>query len=214
MDNYQIIVGSFKEPEIIAKRSAEQTRDALIKLCESCTECDNSFDAEEINGVIQEIKYFEKVISESHKSAKAPFLEVSRKIDAMKRTLLGDLEERSSKLQRMLGNWQAVEKAKKIEAEKAAKAALAKAESDAEIKAIIAKVDDSHLALQGVRVRTRKRWRITSPDDFAAAHRSMLTPNAWDDETCPVFLKQRIAAAIDAGIELNGIQVTIEHKAY
>ena len=125
---------------VTAADSARARRDEILALAARVVEVVDRLDFDDATAQLKALKGFAKEITESHSDAKAPVLDIGRKIDAMKRELISDVESEMSRLSKILGAFEAEERRKADDARRAADAEIARIAHEAQEKATAARI--------------------------------------------------------------------------
>lgn len=121
-----LITPSLSEAIVTAADAAKLRRDDLLKTASLVTTVSDRLDADDATIVLKAIKEFTREIEKQKTVAKAPVLEIGRKIDAMTKVLISELESHASRISRVLGSFEAEEQRKAHEARLAAEAEAAR----------------------------------------------------------------------------------------
>jgi hypothetical protein len=120
-----------------ATADAVALRDSVVLQAKEIEVVVDAFDAVLAANAMRACDKVIKAIEVSHKEAKAPFLELTRQLDALKREMGADIEVEKARLSRLLGAWQAGEREKQKLAEaEARRIALEEVQKAANAKAI------------------------------------------------------------------------------
>lgn len=164
-----------------------------------------------------------KNMEESRKAVKAPILQIGRNIDGIAKDFLEDVKLEEERLAKLLGDFQKVERQKKISAEreainkekkllmKASEEALATGQNitdlDAKTQTEIATLHEEaamkHEAVKGLRVKTTIKFEIEDDSLLMKARPDLFSP----DET-------KIRRALKTNNNIPGIKAWEETKAY
>lgn len=113
-------------PAALARRDellATAKKGQRIASAESCVRASN---------LLKDLKGFEKAINDSHEIAKAPVLELGRKIDRLKKDLLNDITAEGLRIGRLVGEFNAAQERAAAEARRAAEAEAKRLRDEAE----------------------------------------------------------------------------------
>ena len=206
--------------EIIAE--AEKMKIEALISSEGIETVNDGFEATIAAEAQSALRHLIKGIEESRKLAKAPVLEVGRQIDSVAKDYIEDVKAEESRIARLLGAFQIVERDKKIAAERQARiqeqkvmAEAAKqldADSDntdllddtqAQIAILRQEVAAKHDAVAGVRVRTTTKFEIVDEAETLKARPDLFSLNNY-----------KIRAALKTTKTIPGIKVWEETKSY
>lgn len=115
------IIPAVTETQIELQQGAWERRAEVLASAEGIATVQDSFDAECAADALRGIAELAKGIDAAHREAKAPVLELTRRLDGLKRDFLAQLEGEKARLSRVLGAWQAEERRKAEEAARAAR---------------------------------------------------------------------------------------------
>ena len=132
------IVPSLDATSVTTLATAKEARDALLKDAVAITAITDRMDADCAASTLKELKDFTKSIEASHKEAKAPVLDLGRKIDEVKKDLLTEVEAQASRLGRLAGAFEAEERRKADEERRKAEAEVMRLRREADMKALAA----------------------------------------------------------------------------
>jgi hypothetical protein len=107
------ITPHLSEAQITLADEAWRARDELIEQASFVTTVGNPFEAEHAADIQRQIKLAMKQIEEAHRQAKAPVLEITRRIDGLKRDYCDQLDVEARRIARQLGEYQAAEERKR-----------------------------------------------------------------------------------------------------
>lgn len=224
MSKELIKVTEIEGVEIGLLPSAIETRDRLLKEAASISSVSDSFEADIAADTLKSITLSTRQIEQARKAVKAPVLELGKKIDACAKEFSERLKEEESRIGRLLGNYEAIERKKKQEAERKAREeeARKRAEAEARIRAgedaqkveeevtkeiIETKVEVSTASYrpEGTSVRETWQFEVTDINALFAAHPDLvvLSPN-----------NTAIRAIIKHKQDIPGIRCWKEAKSY
>jgi flagellar biosynthesis GTPase FlhF len=214
--------------------AAIERRDSLTAESAGLIAVKNKLDADYGIGLLADLRGFRKEVDEQHTRAKAPVLEIGRKIDGLKKELLTKVEQEEQRLSRLLGSYEAeqrriaAEQQRKAEDEKrriaeetrkkiedAAKTApteeAAARATDAALEQGAAKVAEIVAATptrtipKGVRLRPEIKFEVNNIDALFLEH-----PNLVKLVPNDAAIKAIIKA--NPNIQLAGVRHWIEEK--
>jgi len=206
--------------EIVAE--AEQMKIEALMSSKGIQTVDDGFEATIAAEAQSALRHLIKGIEESRKDAKAPVLEIGRQIDGVAKDYIEDVKAEESRIAKLLGAFQIVERDKKIAAERQARiqeqqvmaeaAQLLYADSDntdllddaqAHIATLRKEAASKHDAVAGVKVRKTIKFEVESEAKLMAARPDLFSPN-----------ESKIRAALKLTITIPGIKAWEEIKAY
>ena len=206
--------------EIIAE--AEQMKIEALMSSKGIETVDDGFEATIAAEAQSALRHLIKGIEESRKLAKAPVLEVGRQIDSVAKDYIEDVKAEESRIARLLGAFQIVERDKKIAAERQARIQEQKvmaeaaqqldADSDntdllddaqAQIAILRQEAAAKHDAVAGVKVRTTTKFEIVDEAETLKARPDLFSLN-----------DSKIRAALKTTKTIPGIKVWEETKSY
>lgn len=206
--------------EIIAE--AEQMKIEALMSSKGIDTVDDGFEATIAAEAQSALRHLIKGIEESRKLAKAPVLEVGRQIDSVAKDYIEEVKAEESRIARLLGAFQIVERDKKIAAERQARIQEQKvmaeaaqqldADSDntdllddaqAQIAILRQEAAAKHDAVAGVKVRTTTKFEIVDEAETLKARPDLFSLN-----------DSKIRAALKITKTIPGIKVWDETKSY
>lgn len=206
--------------EIIAE--AEQMKIEALMSSKGIETVDDGFEATIAAEAQSALRHLIKGIEESRKLAKAPVLEIGRQIDSIAKDYIDDVKAEESRIARLLGAFQIVERDKKIAAERQARIQEQKvmAEAAQQLNAEIENtelLDDAqakianlrkeaaakHDAVAGVKVRTTTKFEIVDEAETLKARPDLFSLN-----------DSKIRTALKTTKTIPGIKVWEETKSY
>jgi hypothetical protein len=206
--------------EIIAE--AEQMKIEALMSSKGIETVDDGFEATIAAQAQSALRHLIKGIEESRKLAKAPVLEIGRQIDSVAKDYIEDVKAEESRIARLLGAFQIVERDKKIAAERQARiqeqkvmAEAAKQldvgsdntdlldDAQAQIAILRQEVAAKHDAVAGVKVRTTTKFEIVDEAETLKARPDLFSLN-----------DSKIRAALKTTKTIPGIKVWEETKSY
>jgi hypothetical protein len=206
--------------EIIAE--AEQMKIEALMSSKGIDSVDDGFEATIAAEAQSALRHLIKGIEESRKLAKAPVLEIGRQIDSVAKDYIEDVKAEESRIARLLGAFQIVERNKKIAAERQARiqeqkvmAEAAKQldvgsdntdlldDAQAQIAILRQEVAAKHDAVAGVKVRTTTKFEIVDEAETLKARPDLFSLN-----------DSKIRAALKTTKTIPGLKVWEETKSY
>jgi len=206
--------------EIIAE--AEQMKIQALMSSKGIETVDDVFEATIAAEAQSALRGLIKGIEESRKLAKAPVLEVGRQIDSVAKDYIEDVKAEESRIARLLGAFQIVERDKKIAAERQARiqeqkvmAEAAKQldvgsdntdlldDAQAQIATLRKEAAAKHDAVAGVKVRTTTKFEIVDEAETLKARPDLFSLN-----------ESKIRSALKITKTIPGIKVWEETKSY
>jgi hypothetical protein len=130
-----LIAPSLGSAVVSAAESARVTRDELLHSAALVTTVADRIDADDALNVLKGLKDFGREIEAQRTAAKAPALEIGRKIDALAKDLASKVDAEASRISKVLGAFEAEERRKADEARYAAEAEARRLASEAQRKA-------------------------------------------------------------------------------
>ena len=146
MNTALITITGAESTQVSALPEALATRDQLLAKARKGQRIANAESSARATAFLKDVKTFTKAINDAHATAKAPVLELGRKIDALKKDLTADLDAEATRISRLIGEFNAEQErlaeeerrkaeaeARRIreEAERQAREAREKAEAEA-----------------------------------------------------------------------------------
>ena len=207
--------------EIIAE--AEQMKIEALMSSKGIESVDDGFEATLAAQAQSALRDLIKGIEESRKLAKAPVLEIGRKIDSVAKDYIDDVKTEELRIARLLGAFQKMERDKKIEAERQARIEEQKILVEATQAALdtgqdIEQLDQSaqhkivklrqdaaakHEAVAGVKVRTTTKFEIVDEVETLKSRPDLFSLD-----------ERKIRAALKITKTIPGIKVWEETKSY
>ena len=206
--------------EIIAE--AEQMKIQALMSSKGIETVDDGFEATIAAEAQSALRGLIKGIEESRKLAKTPVLEVGRQIDSVAKDYIEDVKAEESRIAKLLGAFQIVERDKKLAAERQARIQEQKvmaeaaqqldADSDntdllddaqAQIAILRQEAAAKHDAVAGVKVRTTTKFEIVDEAQTLKARPDLFSLN-----------ESKIRAALKITKTIPGIKVWEETKSY
>lgn len=121
-----IITPNIGSAIVTSADAARLTRDELIKSAALVTTVTDRIDADDATGVLKSLKDFTREIEAQRTAAKAPALEIGRKIDAMAKELVASVDTEANRISRVLGAFEAEERRKAEDIRRVADAEIAR----------------------------------------------------------------------------------------
>jgi len=202
---------------------AKKMKQVALETAKPIVSINDGFEAEIASRTQYHLRAIIKGIEESRKMAKAPALEIGKKIDGMAKDFIAEVKDEELRIAKLLGAFQKVEREKKADADRIARIetqkVLAKASHDAlstgqdlqeldqsaqrKIIALRQEASAKHEAVQGVKVRTTTKFEIV---DEAETHKARPDLFSLDHK--------KIRAALKITKTIPGIKVWEESKSY
>ena len=218
-----ILKKGFGEMDISLASEAYDVKTSLLNNSKTMLAVNDGFEATMVADSQRSLRHLISQIEESRKAAKAPILKFGKMIDGLAKEFIEEVKEEETRIGRLLGAFQIVERDKKIAAEKiarieefkilseAAKAAFDNSDSIAEIDEdsrtkilrLRQEAASKHDAVKGVKVRTTIKFKIESEAELMAARPDLFSPNDY-----------KIRAALKINKTIPGITVWGEIKSY
>jgi multidrug efflux pump subunit AcrA (membrane-fusion protein) len=120
-----ITITGAESTQVSALPAAIAKRDELLAIAAKGKRIASPESCQRATGLLRDLKMFEKAINDAHATAKAPVLELGRKIDALKKDLLNEVTTEAARIGRLIGDYE-TEQAKIRREEEARAAAEAK----------------------------------------------------------------------------------------
>lgn len=130
-----VITPSIGAAQITTAAEARRQRDELLERGATVTTVADRLDADDATNVLRDLKAYSTSIESARVAAKAPVLDVGRKIDALAKELADKVNAEAGRISRVLGAFEAEERRKAEEARHAAEAEAARIAHEAERKA-------------------------------------------------------------------------------
>jgi len=211
------------EMEISIIPEAYDVKTSLLNNSKTMLTVTDGFEATMVAASQRSLRHLISEIEESRKAAKAPILKFGKTIDAIAKEFIAEVKEEETRIAKILGAFQIVERDKKIAADKitrieeckilseAAQAAfnnsdsIAKIDEDAQTKILRLRqeAESKHDAVKGLKVRKAIKFKIESEAELMAARPDLFKA---DDS--------KIREALKHTITIPGIKVWEEIKAY
>jgi len=221
MSDNLIQISELASTEIALMPQAEKLRNVLLNQARTVESITDGFEADCAADVLKNISAAVKEMEATRKEVKAPVLELGRRIDAVAKGWLSDLEAEKKRINRSLGDYQAEQDRIRREAERKEREAQEKAWREAEkalekgdekaaaeatqkIAESSAKVSESAHRPEGVSVRTSYKFEVEDIDALfkAAPHLCEIKPD-----------NAAIRAAIKKNQSIPGLRVWKESSA-
>jgi len=183
---------------------------------------DDGFEATIAAEAQSALRHLIKGIEESRKDAKAPVLEIGRQIDSVAKDYIEEIKAEESRVAKLLGAFQIVERDKKLAAERQARiqeqkvmaGAAQQLDADidytelmdvaqAQIATLRKEAAAKHEAVAGVKVRTTTKFEIVDEAETLKARPDLFSLN-----------ESKIRAALKTTKTIPGIKVWEETKSY
>lgn len=163
--------------EVALLPDAEQTKRVLLQGSRTIKVIEDAFDAECAADQLKNLSSAIKDMEDARKTVKAPVLDLGRRIDAIAKEWLAEIESEKKRISRVLGDYQLAERKKReaaeyearkaeIEAREKAEAALADGDVEAaqaaadKIVESKAMVEASHHKISGTSVREVVKFEV------------------------------------------------------
>lgn len=217
-----IEISNLAEVEVNLQPEAIQARDALLVRLSQATEVTDELDADYAADVLKEVTVAVKDMEATRKEVKAPVLDLGKRIDATAKDFATSLKSEKTRIEKMLGSWEANQRRIREEAQrkereaqeaarKEAEQALAEGDDEAAAKAADkiaeskAVVEASAHRPEGTAVRETYKFEVENLDALfkAAPHLCKIEP----DNTA-------IRAAIKKSQSIAGLRIWKEAKSY
>jgi len=206
--------------EIVAE--AEQMKIEALMSSKGIATVDDGFEATIAAEAQSALRHLIKGIEESRKDAKAPVLEIGRQIDSVAKDYIEEIKAEESRVAKLLGAFQIVERDKKLAAERQARiqeqkvmaGAAQQLDADidytelmdhaqAQIATLRKEAAAKHDAVAGVKVRTTTKFEIVDEAETLKARPDLFSLN-----------ESKIRAALKTTKTIPGIKVWEETKSY
>jgi hypothetical protein len=135
-----IITPSIGEAVVSATDSAQIKRDRLVAHSAKVTAVSDRIDFDDASETLRALKSFSKEIVAAHQEAKAPVLDVGRKIDQLKKDLVAAVDSEADRISKILGAYEAEERRKAEDERRKADAEIARIAHEAQQKADAARM--------------------------------------------------------------------------
>jgi hypothetical protein len=218
-----LIVRDDSQLSVVITAEATQLKEAALESASLVCKVANATQNENAVAALTEIKRVKKLVEESRQAAKAPILDFGRAIDTAAKTFSDPLTREEMRINRLVGDFQALEEAKKRDAEIARRKeleeierkkfeALSQAQSHEEREAIQERACEEAKALpvaapvraQGQVVSEVWSFEVTDIWTLARAHPTCVKIEARPSE---------IKALLSAGAQVVGVKAWKETKA-
>lgn len=182
--------------EVTLLPDAQETRNLLLNQARTVTTVDDEFTAECAADVLKNLSAAVRDMEAARKVVKAPVLDLGKRIDSVAKNWATGLQAEEKRIKRVLGDYQAAERRKREEAERAAREAEAEAKRKAEealaagdveaaskaadeVAASKAQVAASSHKIEGVSVRETWKFEVVDVEALfkAAPHLCKIEPN-------------------------------------
>jgi len=206
--------------EIVAE--AEQMKIEALMSSKGIETVDDGFEATIAAEAQSALRHLIKGIEESRKDAKAPVLEIGRQIDSVAKDYIEEIKAEESRVAKLLGAFQIVERDKKLAAERQARIQEQKVMAEAaqqldadsdntdflddvwpQIATLRKEAAAKHEAVAGVKVRTTTKFEIVDEAETLKARPDLFSLN-----------ESKIRAALKTTKTIPGIKVWEETKSY
>jgi hypothetical protein len=134
-----VITPNLGDTAVTIVEQARVQRDELLHQAVLVTTITDRIDADDALTVAKSLKAYVDTIESQRTAAKAPVLELSRKIDGLAKELTSDASKQYDRISRALGTFEAEERRKAEDARRAAEAEAARIKAEAEKAALAAR---------------------------------------------------------------------------
>jgi hypothetical protein len=110
--NALVLTPTLADTQISVLEEVRQNRDALIKEAAEISTVQDRLDADDCTQILKRLSEFSKDIESQRSAAKAPVLELGRKIDALGKELVASVDSEKTRLSRLVGAFEAEERRK------------------------------------------------------------------------------------------------------
>lgn len=135
MSSALVITPNLGDAQVTAANAARAERDELLKLSSAVTSVIDRLDADHATNVLRDLTAFSKRIEAARTEAKAPALDIGRRIDALAKELAHAVTTEAARVSRIVGAFEAEERRKaelvRYEAEREASRLAKEAEAKA-----------------------------------------------------------------------------------
>lgn len=131
MSEALLITPALGSAVVTAADTARVTRDELLHAAALVTTVGDRIDADDATAVLKKLKDFSREIEAQRMTAKAPALDIGRKIDALAKDIVAAVDAEAGRISRVLGAFEAEERRKAEEARRAADAEAARIAAEA-----------------------------------------------------------------------------------
>lgn len=131
MSSALLITPALGDSVVASAETARITRDELLHSAALVTTVADRIDADDATAVLKRLKDFTREIETQRNSAKAPVLDIGRKIDALAKDLVAKVDAEAGRISRVLGSFEAEERRKAEDARRSAEAEAARLAAEA-----------------------------------------------------------------------------------
>jgi hypothetical protein len=110
--NALVLTPSLGDTQISVLESVRATRDSLVTRAAEISTVTDRLDADDATQVLKDLSAFSKDIEAQRTAAKAPVLELGRKIDALGKELVATIDQEKNRLSRLIGSFESEERRK------------------------------------------------------------------------------------------------------
>lgn len=135
MSEVLLITPAIDRAEVVSAEVARIRRNELLHSAALVTTVADRIDADDATTVLRALKDFTREIETQRSAAKAPALEIGRKIDALAKDLVAKVDAEAGRISRVLGAFEAEERRKAEDARRQADAEAARIAAEASRKA-------------------------------------------------------------------------------
>lgn len=202
---------------------AKKMKQVALETAKPIVSINDGFEAEIASRTQYHLRAIIKGIEESRKMAKAPALQIGKRIDCIAKDFIDEVKDEELRIAKLLGSFQKVERAKKDDADRIAKIEeqkiLVKAAQDAladgevteeltqsaqhKIIALRQEASAKHEAVAGVKVRTTTKFEIVDEAQTLKARPDLFSLD-----------NKKVRAALKITKIIPGIKVWDESKSY
>lgn len=130
-----LITPSLGTALVSAAESARTERDALLHQAALVTTVADRIDADDATNVLRNLKGFLTAIEAQRTAAKAPVLDIGRRIDALAKELVDEVSGHANRISRVIGTFETEERRRAEETRRAAEAEAQRVAAEAQRKA-------------------------------------------------------------------------------
>lgn len=110
--NALVLTPSLGDTQISVLDEVRQQRDALLLQASEISTVQDRLDADDATSTLKRLSDFSKEIEAQRTAAKAPVLELGRKIDALGKELVATIDQEKTRLSRLIGSFESEERRK------------------------------------------------------------------------------------------------------
>ena len=217
-----ILKKGFGEMDISLASEAYDVKTSLLNNSKTMLAVNDGFEATMVADSQRSLRHLISQIEESRKAAKAPILKFGKMIDGLAKEFIEEVKEEETRIGRLLGAFQIVERDKKLAAERQARIQEQKVmagaaqqldadidytelmdDAQAQIATLRKEAAAKHEAVAGVKVRTTTKFEIVDEAETLKARPDLFSLN-----------ESKIRAALKTTKTIPGIKVWEETKSY